>query len=147
MRLDEVQAAWDTLHAREARLPLAFLHETRARRLHNWRAFRGRQGPVLESAKRKLGDAWEALAKLSEQSESVQNRLEDRQERVRSPTEELVGVKEKHFGPIERRKELWREDARSTSAVGHVESELRQHEWDLASPIGQGGGGQGQRVQ
>ena len=77
------------------------------------------------------------------------NRLEDQRERMKALTEELVGVKEKRSDSeiTEKREELLQEDARLTSTVGYAEHELRQHEWDLASTIGQGGGGQGQRVQ
>ena len=52
---------------------------------------------------------------------------------MRLISEELTKVKEKHSELLERRKELWREDARLTSTTGHAENELRQHERDLAS--------------
>ncbi|KAH8102754.1 hypothetical protein DFH11DRAFT_1659775 [Phellopilus nigrolimitatus] len=63
----------------------------------------------------------------------VRNWLEDRRERVRQITEELSGIKEKYAELLEKRKELWGEDARLTNTVGYARNELRQHERDLGS--------------
>ena len=137
MRLDEVQAHLDMLYEKQGRLSRFRTRQERDQfltgELQSLRAFRERQGSALESAKRELENARDALAKLSERSEGVQNRLEDRREQVKALTEELAGVTEKHSKLIKKRKELWREDARLTSTVGHAENELQQHERDLAS--------------
>ena len=139
MRLDEVQAHLDMLYEKQGRLSRFRTRQERDQfltgELQSLRAFRERQSSALESAKRELENTRDVLAKLSERSEGVQNCLEERREWVKALTEDLAGVKEKHFEPIERRKDLWREDAGLTSTIGHAENELRQHERDLVSTV------------
>ena len=98
--------------------------------LHSYQAS---QTTNLEVAKADLEAARTKVHELAERTQGVQGRLEDRRERVRTIGEELTGIKEKHSELVEKRKELWREDARLTNTVTHAENELRQHERDLAS--------------
>ncbi|KAI5116767.1 hypothetical protein M0805_004984 [Coniferiporia weirii] len=136
-RLDEARAHLDALYEKQGRLSR---FRTRAERdqflngeLASLRNYLETQAGALSAAERELSEARKELGKLGEQSEGVQGRLEDRRERVRQISDELAGVREKHAELLEKRKELWREDARLTNTAGHAENELRQHERDLAS--------------
>ncbi|EJD00759.1 structural maintenance of chromosome protein 3 [Fomitiporia mediterranea MF3/22] len=137
LRLDEARAHLEMLYEKQGRLSR---FRSRAERdqflsaeIASLRAYKDKQSVNLRAAERDLLASRDALAALSKKSEDVQGRLEDRRDKGRELSEELSKVKDKHAELLEKRKELWREDARLTSTTGHAENELRQHERDLAS--------------
>lgn len=136
-KLDEARAHLDTLYEKQGRLSR---FRTRAERdayltneIASLRAYQATQTASMEAAQRDLERARTTVGEIASRTDGVQNKLEDRRERVRQISDELSGVKEKHSELVEKRKELWREDARLTNTVGHAENELRQHERELAS--------------
>lgn len=137
LRLDEARAHLEMLYEKQGRLSRFRTKAERDQHLNSeissLKEFKAKQESNLQGVHQDLESSQTALNTLSDQIENVQTRLEDRRDRVRSISEELTKVKEKHSELLERRKELWREDARLTSTTGHAENELRQHERDLAS--------------
>lgn len=136
-KLDEARAHLDTLYEKQGRLSR---FRTRAERdayltneIASLRAYQATQTASMEAAQRDLERARTTVGEIAGRTDGVQNKLEDRRERVRQISDELSEVKGKHSELVEKRKELWREDARLTNTVGHAENELRQHERELAS--------------
>ncbi len=135
-RLDEAKAHLSALQEKQARVGR---FRTRAERdnylkgeIASLQAFQNSQSAELERAEEDIVSAKQRIQDLQTRSNGVQQRLEDRREKTKEIGDELAGVKEKHAELVERRKELWREDARLTSTVGNAEDELRTAERNLA---------------
>ena len=101
--------------------------------LASLRGYQQSQRKSLDDATAELERSRRTIAELAKRSEGVQARLEDRREKVKQLADELTAVKDKHGELVEKRKELWREDARLANTVGHAENELRSAERNLAS--------------
>lgn len=135
--LDEAKAHLDTLYAKQGRVNK---FRSRAERdsflkseLNSLKQYQTSQSATLTGVTQDLAKSRESIREIVGRTNTVQERLEDRRDRFKQLGEELAGVKEEHGKLVEKRKELWREDARLTNTVGHAENELRTAERNLAS--------------
>lgn len=135
--LDEARAHLESLYAKQGRVNRfrskaerdAFL----SNELASLRVYQQTQTGALHEITSELESCRRSIAELAKRSEEVQARLEIRRDKVTELADELTKVKDKHGELVEKRKELWREDARLANTVGHAENELRSAERNLAS--------------
>ncbi|KAI0930349.1 hypothetical protein AcW1_009066 [Taiwanofungus camphoratus] len=136
-RLDEAKARLDALYAKRGRLNR---FRTRAERdtflrreIASIEVYRGAQSAALEGLRAELEAAKGALLEIDERTEAVQERVEDGRRRAKELGEQVSRLKDEHADLSERRKELWREDAKLDNLVTHAADELRASERTLAS--------------
>ena len=135
--MDEAKAHLDILYAKQGRVGKfrskaqrdAFLNNE----LQSLRQYQQSQEASLNNVKHDLERTRGSIREIAQRTNIVQERREDRREKAKQLGEELAAVREEHGRLGEKRKELWREDARLTNTVGHAENELRSAERNLAS--------------
>ncbi|KAL0960863.1 hypothetical protein HGRIS_005878 [Hohenbuehelia grisea] len=95
-------------------------------------AYAAAQTAALENTQNELAAARVSQDEVEENIAGTHAKLEDGRARVRTLGEGLVLLKDKQAELMERRKELWREDTKLESLVGHASEELRNAERALA---------------
>ncbi|EMD37508.1 hypothetical protein CERSUDRAFT_114149 [Gelatoporia subvermispora B] len=136
-RLDESRAKLDALFSKRGRLSK---YRTKAERdrylkgeIASIEAYRSKQASTLDELRSELDRSRTALGEIEQRMTDAQDRVEDGRQRARDLGEEIARLKGEHLDLTERRKELWREDARLDNTVNHESNELRNAERNLAS--------------
>ena len=135
--LEEARARLEALYAKRGRLDK---FRTKAERDHYLRTeitgmeqFRKAQANSLSAVEQELARAQQSLREVEGNMDDTQRRAEDARNQVRVLGEEIAQLKDQQAEKTERRKELWREDAKLESLVTHAAEELRGAERTLAS--------------
>ncbi|KAF4562602.1 Structural maintenance of chromosomes protein 3 [Pleurotus pulmonarius] len=135
-KLDEASAKLGSLFAKQGRTTKFRTKSERDNFLRNeivsMEAYHNTQQTALESTRRELETARRSHGEIDARIEGVRTKMEEGRNRVRTLTDEMSGLKDKQAELMERRKELWREDARLESLVSHASDELRSAERALA---------------
>ncbi len=136
-QLDEARARLDALYAKRGRLDK---FRTKAERDHYLRAeiagmeqFRKSQANALSSLEEELKRGQQSLKEVNDSMNATQQRVEDARNSVKNLGEEIAKLKDEQAEKTERRKELWREDAKLESLVAHAADEVRSADRMLAS--------------
>ncbi|RPD78154.1 structural maintenance of chromosome protein 3 [Lentinus tigrinus ALCF2SS1-7] len=136
-QLEEAKARLEALYAKRGRLDKFRTQAERDRYLRaeiaSMEQFRRTQANSLSGVEQELRRAQQSLREIDENVEDTQRRAEDARNQVRLLSEEIAQLKDQQAEKTERRKELWREDAKLESLVTHAADELRSAERMLAS--------------
>lgn len=96
-------------------------------------AHRTVQGKALQTTKQELEVAKTGLREVEEQLKGLEEKGEDSRVRVRELMDEMGKAQEESVMLKEKRKDLWREDAKLETSKTHARDELRTAERTLAS--------------
>ncbi|KAM5531084.1 hypothetical protein V8D89_015249 [Ganoderma adspersum] len=135
--LDEARARLEALYAKRGRLDKFRTKAERDRYLRaeiaSMQQFRTGQAGALASLEQELVRARQSLAEVNSSIDATQAKAEDARNQVRELGEKMAQLKDEQSEKTERRKELWREDAKLESLVTNAADELRGAERTLAS--------------
>ncbi|KAL6310468.1 structural maintenance of chromosome protein 3 [Sparassis latifolia] len=136
-KLDEARARLDALYSKRGRLNRFRSKGDRDRFLRgeiaSMEEYRNSQAAALDDLRGDLNSARRALQEVEEKLEGGQERVEDGRRRARELGEQVARLKDEHAEHSEKRKELWREDAKLDNLVNHAADEVRAAERTLAS--------------
>ncbi|CAK5264291.1 unnamed protein product [Mycena citricolor] len=90
------------------------------------------QTDALRTTKTGLQEAQRSLGELDGQISNVQGKIEDGRRRTKELVDEITSLKEQESELVEKRKDLWREDAKIDSQVSRAATELKTAERALA---------------
>ena len=135
--LDEARARLEALYAKRGRLDKFRTKGERDRYLRaeiaSMQQFRTGQANALAGLEQELVRAQQSLAEVNSSINATQAKAEDARNQVRELGEKMAQLKDEQAEKTERRKELWREDAKLESLVTNAADELRGAERTLAS--------------
>ncbi len=135
--LDEARARLEALYAKRGRLDKFRTKAERDRYLRaeiaSMQQFREGQANALAGLEQELDRAKQSLAEVNRSIDDTQAKAEDARKQVRELGEKIAELKDEQAEKTERRKELWREDAKLESLVTNSADELRGAERTLAS--------------
>nr|VWO98362.1 Cytochrome P450 monooxygenase CYP52X1 [Ganoderma boninense] len=135
--LDEARARLEALYAKRGRLDKFRTKAERDRYLRaeiaSMQQFRTGQAGALAGLEQELARAQQSLAEVNSSIDATQAKAEDARKQVRELGEKIAQAKDEQAEKTERRKELWREDAKLESLVTNAADELRGAERTLAS--------------
>ncbi|KAG8765379.1 Structural maintenance of chromosomes protein 3 [Serendipita sp. 397] len=95
--------------------------------------YQKKQSQALEELKRTAQETKEHIDELGSRESDLQESLSSRQQQLKDLEDALGEKKDLRSAKTERRKELWREDAKLETTVGHARDELRNAERTLAT--------------
>ncbi|KAG9052490.1 Structural maintenance of chromosomes protein 3, partial [Serendipita sp. 407] len=95
--------------------------------------YQKKQSQALEELKRTAQETKEHIDELGSRESDLQESLSSRQQQLKDLEDALGEKKDLRSAKTERRKELWREDAKLETTVGHARDELRTAERTLAT--------------
>jgi structural maintenance of chromosome 3 (chondroitin sulfate proteoglycan 6) len=135
-RLDEMSAQLDGLRAKQAR---GNRFRNRTERDNFLRPeiaaltqYRKTLDGQAEHARNELAKAHESVEEINDRIARVRGEIEEGKERGVAEAEEMRKLKEELSVLVERRKELWREDAKLDSTVSHSVEEMKTAERTLS---------------
>ena len=135
--LDEARARLDALYAKRGRLDKFRTKAERDRYLKaeiaGMQQFRKGQADALAALEQELVRAKQSLAEVNRSIDDTQAKAEDARKQVKELGDKIAKIKDEQAEKTERRKELWREDAKLESLVTNAADELRGAERTLAS--------------
>ncbi|KAG8990253.1 Structural maintenance of chromosomes protein 3 [Tulasnella sp. JGI-2019a] len=135
-RLDEAQARLEALGLKQGRVARYTSKAERdkflKKEIASIESYQTTQRQNSEEIRGELNAAQNRLQEIERKGEEVLQNLDDRRERLRVMGEQLNGLREENSKLVESRKELWREDAKLESTVGHARNELQTAERALA---------------
>ncbi|KAH9942278.1 structural maintenance of chromosome protein 3 [Epithele typhae] len=135
-QLDRARAQLDALYAKRRRLDKFRTKAERDRYLKaeiaGMEQFRKTQAAALVNLEQDLARAHQSLAEVNEGIQATQAKSEDGRTQVREIGERIAALKDEQAEKTERRKELWREDAKLESLVTQAADELRGADRSLA---------------
>lgn len=136
-KFDEASTKLSTLFAKQGRVSKFRTKAERDNYLRNEIAsmskYQTNQASALESARADLESARRSEMELQEQILGLHTRIEEGRKRGKELSEEISTLKETQMANMEKRKDLWREDAKLDSLVKRAADELRTAERALAS--------------
>ncbi|KAM0746239.1 structural maintenance of chromosome protein 3 [Meredithblackwellia eburnea MCA 4105] len=136
-RLDEVTTLLSTLQAKQGRTSQFKTQKERDAHLKAIIAEREKlvqeRERRIESTKLDLEGCKRELSENEKRSDELRAEMEGRKEAGREVMEEVGKLKEEEGEKIEKRKDLWKVDARLESQVKHATQELKNRERDLYS--------------
>ncbi|KAF8148188.1 structural maintenance of chromosome protein 3 [Crassisporium funariophilum] len=135
-RLDEASASLNSLFAKQGRATKfrskserdAFLNHE----ITSVGAYKTNQAAALDATITELETSEKSQEELDDFILNVQEKIEDGRTKVKEISESITGLKEQQAELTERRKDLWREDAKLDSLVSRAADELRTAERALA---------------
>ncbi|CAG7849952.1 Structural maintenance of chromosomes protein 3 AltName: Full=Cohesin complex Psm3 subunit [Serendipita indica DSM 11827] len=141
------QEARQTLDATNARLQTLYSKQGRLRQfataaerdsflqseIKSIKEFLKRQSQALDDLRGLAQQTQDQISALEAQEGELQNALNTRQEQLRELEAVISSHKDLKAEKEERRKELWREEAKLGTTLGHARDELRTAERNLAS--------------
>lgn len=135
--LGEARTRLDALFSKRGRLDRFRSRAERDRYLTeeiaSLEAYRASQSAALQGVRNELESVRALLAETDEKIEGAEERTEDVRTRIRDLGDQIAQLKDDHGEKSERRKELWREDAKLKSLVDNEDEERRAAERNLES--------------
>lgn len=96
-------------------------------------AFRQNQFSALQTAQQSLASNRTSLHDIEARIRNAETHADEGRERAKGLSAQMATLKNESAELTERRKELWREETKLASQIGHASEELRSAERNLAS--------------